>query len=97
MNSQSNGVCLPAPLARKAERVLMIIAASYNVIMASVTLFMFGSWFKGRAYDVLERNGMLQTDYSAVDNEMCIRDRAYVPSLTPAEAMRFVRTITPHD
>ena len=68
MNSQSNGVCLPAPLARKAERVLMIVAASYNVIMASVTLFMFGSWFKGRAYDVLERNGMLQTDYSAVDN-----------------------------
>ena len=68
MNSQSNGACLPAPLARKAERVLMIVAASYNVIMASVTLFMFGSWFKGRAYDVLERNGMLQTDYSAVDN-----------------------------
>ena len=43
MNSQSNGACLPAPLARKAERVLMIVAASYNVIMASVTLFMFGS------------------------------------------------------
>lgn len=47
MNSQSNGVCLPAPLARKAERVLMIVAASYNVIMASVTLFSSAAGSRG--------------------------------------------------
>lgn len=41
---------------------------AYNVIMASITLFMFTSWFKGQAYDLLEHNGLLKTDYSAVDN-----------------------------
>ena len=46
----------------------MTIAAAYNVIMASITLFMFTSWFKGQAYDLLEHNGLLKTDYSAVDN-----------------------------
>ena len=68
MNPQGNTMQPPAPLARKAERVLMTIAASYNVIMASITLFMFTSWFKGQAYDLLEHNGLLKTDYSAVDN-----------------------------
>lgn len=29
---------------------------------------MFTSWFKGQAYDLLEHNGLLKTDYSAVDN-----------------------------
>ena len=46
MNPQGNTMQPPAPLARKAERVLMTIAAAYNVIMASITLFMFTSWFK---------------------------------------------------
>lgn len=68
MNPQGNTMQPPAPLARKAERVLMTIAAAYNVIMASITLFMFTSWFKGQAYDLLEHNGLLKTDYSAVDN-----------------------------
>ena len=57
MNPQGNTMQPPAPLARKAERVLMTIAAAYNVIMASITLFMFTSWFKGQAYDLLEHNG----------------------------------------
>lgn len=68
MNPQGNTMQPPAPLACKAERVLMTIAAAYNVIMASITLFMFTSWFKGQAYDLLEHNGLLKTDYSAVDN-----------------------------
>ena len=68
MNPQGNTMQPPAPLARKAERVLMTIAAAYNVIMASIPLFMFTSWFKGQAYDLLEHNGLLKTDYSAVDN-----------------------------
>ena len=68
MNPQGNTMQPPAPLARKAERVLMTIASAYNVIMASITLFMFTSWFKGQAYDLLEHNGLLKTDYSAVDN-----------------------------
>ena len=68
MNPQGNTMQPPAPLARKAERVLMTIAAAYNVIMASITLFMFTSWFKGQAYDLLEHNGLLKTDYSAVAN-----------------------------
>ena len=89
MNSQSNGACLPVPLARKAERVLMIVAASYNVIMASVTLFMFGSWFKGRAYDVLERNGMLQTDYSAVDNASTVTNIYALLVLSSASSVSF--------
>ena len=90
MNPQGNTMQPPAPLARKAERVLMTIAAAYNVIMASITLFMFTSWFKGQAYDLLEHNGLLKTDYSAVDNEMCIRDsreaprRCHVPCDAPA-------------
>ena len=58
MNPQGNTMQPPAPLARKAERVLMTIAAAYNVIMASITLFMFTSWFKGQAYDLLEHNGL---------------------------------------
>ena len=62
MNPQGNTMQPPAPLARKAERVLMTIAAAYNVIMASITLFMFTSWFKGQAYDLLEHNGLLKTD-----------------------------------
>ena len=61
MNPQGNTMQPPAPLARKAERVLMTIAAAYNVIMASITLFMFTSWFKGQAYDLLEHNGLLKT------------------------------------
>lgn len=72
MNPQGNTMQPPAPLARKAERVLMTIAAAYNVIMASITLFMFTSWFKGQAYDLLEHNGLLKTDYSAVDNALTV-------------------------
>ena len=79
MNPQGNTMQPPAPLARKAERVLMTIAAAYNVIMASITLFMFTSWFKGQAYDLLEHNGLLKTDYSAVDNASRVVMPAYLP------------------
>ena len=53
MNPQGNTMQPPAPLARKAERVLMTIAAAYNVIMASITLFMFSCCFIGQDYDLL--------------------------------------------
>lgn len=48
MNPQGNTMQPPAPLARKAERVLMTIAAAYNVIMASITLFMFTAGSKAK-------------------------------------------------
>ncbi len=58
----------PMPLARKAERVLMIVAAAYNVLMASITMFVFTNWFRGKAYDLLESQGLLTSSYSTVDN-----------------------------
>ena len=57
MNPQGNTMQPPAPLARKAERVLMTIAAAYNVIMASITLFMLTSWSKGQTYQLTDHNG----------------------------------------
>ena len=68
MMNRTAGPVPPAPLKRKAERILMIVAAGYNVLMASVTMFMFTNWFKGHAYDLLESAGLWKTNYSVVDN-----------------------------
>lgn len=70
MDAQRDNLQLtpPMPLARKTERVLMIIAAAYNVLMASITMFVFTNWFRGKAYDLLESQGLLTSSYSTVDN-----------------------------
>lgn len=61
------GAGSPAPIGRGAEKALMMAAAAINVVMASITLFMYSPWFKDKGYDILSKAGKI-SDMAAVNN-----------------------------
>lgn len=49
------------PMGRGVERGLLFVAAAWNVLLASMTLFMYSPWFRNAGYDVLERAGRMSS------------------------------------
>ncbi|BDR53526.1 hypothetical protein KIM372_14330 [Bombiscardovia nodaiensis] len=56
---QESGVRPPQPLARKSEKILLMVCAALNVVMASITLFIYSPWFKDQGYEILEKAGKI--------------------------------------
>ena len=42
------------------ERAILGCIGAYNVFMASVTVFVYTNWFRGRSYSILESRGLLK-------------------------------------
>lgn len=58
----------PRPMPRTAERVLLYIAGAWNLLNASITLFMYTNWFRSESYSLLEEQGLLDSTLSDVNS-----------------------------
>lgn len=52
---------------RRTEKIILLVAAAINVIMASVTMFIYSPWFKDEGYAILGRAGRLADDMATVN------------------------------
>lgn len=52
---------------RRTEKIILLVAAAINVIMASVTMFIYSPWFKDEGYAILVRAGRLADDMATVN------------------------------
>ncbi len=44
---------------RKPEKIVLIAAGMYNILMASLTVFVYSNWLKNSSYDILQARGLL--------------------------------------
>ncbi len=56
------------PMPRTVERVLLYIAGAWNLLNASITLFVYSNWFRGESYTLLEEEGLLDSTLTNVNS-----------------------------
>lgn len=86
-------------LNRKPERILLFVCSAFEVILASVTLFIFSNQYRNKGYALLQAKKMLRRGFGTVDNiTMFIQIYGFVligiAIITFIIAYRYVRTAT---
>lgn len=51
-------------LSRRPERIILSITGIYDILMASITVFVYASWLKGESYSILQEKGLLSSGMS---------------------------------
>jgi hypothetical protein len=62
------------PLRRTIERIILGVAGAYNILMASITVFIYTNWFRNNSYDILEEKGLLKQGVSDVSNVVYVAE-----------------------
>jgi hypothetical protein len=86
-------------LDRKPERILLFICSAFEVILASLTLFVFSNQYRNKGYALMQSKKMLRRGFGTVDNiTMVIQIYGFVligiAIVTFIIAYRYVRTAT---